>query len=132
MRDTGTRTRDRLYRSGPSPDLVQTVPGGTFILGRVDTVRGSRGGQVGGEVVGKHGPASNPSIMPSALFSAICRDRWSVAGQRKGGYIEEAADGADHEAGLVEAHDACGICLFTHSQGPGVGMSWSVDVPSTY
>ena len=25
-----------------------------------------------------------------------------------GAYIEEAADGADHEAGLVEAHDACG------------------------
>ena len=25
-----------------------------------------------------------------------------------GAYIEVAADGANHEAGLVEAHDACG------------------------
>ena len=42
---TGTGTaRDRLDRSGPGPDPVQTVPGGTFIPGRVDAVRGSRGG----------------------------------------------------------------------------------------
>ena len=60
--------------------------------------------------MGQHGPASNPSFMSSALrlFSAICHDRQSVAGQRMGGgaYIEEAADSANHEAGLVKARDA--------------------------
>ena len=56
---TWTRTaRDCLDRSGPSPDLVQMVPGGTFIPGHVNAVRGSRGGGwAGGEVVGRHGPA---------------------------------------------------------------------------
>ena len=49
-------------QSGPGPDLVQTVPGGKFILGCVDTVRGSHGGWAGGEVVGQHGLVSNPSF----------------------------------------------------------------------
>ena len=39
---TGT-ARDRLDWSGPGPDLVQTVPGGTFIPGHVNTVRGTWG-----------------------------------------------------------------------------------------
>ena len=46
-KNSGTRTgtaRDRLGRSGPGPDPVQMVPGGTFILGRVDMVRGTWGG----------------------------------------------------------------------------------------
>ena len=47
--------------------------------------------------------------MSSALFSTICHDQQSVAGQGRGVYIEEAADGADHEAGLVEAHE-CDAC----------------------
>ena len=84
------------------------VPGSTFIPGCVDAVRGSHGGQAGGEVVGRRGLTSNPSIMSSTLFSAICCNRQSVVGQQRGAYVEEAADGADHEAGLVEARDACG------------------------
>ena len=49
---TGTGTaRDCLDQSGPSPDPVQTVPSDTFIPGCIDMVRGSCGGQAGGEVV---------------------------------------------------------------------------------
>ena len=58
---TGT-TRDLLDRPDPGPDPVQMVPGGKFIPGRVNAVRGSRGGWAGGEVVGQCGPASNPSF----------------------------------------------------------------------
>ena len=61
--------------------------------------------------MGRCGPALNPSTTSSALVSAICHDQRSVAGQQRGGggaYVEEAADGADHEAGLVEACDAHG------------------------
>ena len=43
---TGTGTaRDRLDWSGPGPDPVQMVPGGTFILGHIDMVRGTWGGR---------------------------------------------------------------------------------------
>ena len=111
---SGTRPRtawDHLYQSGPSPDPVQTVPGSTFIPGHIDAVRGCRGGRAGGEVVGQHGLASNPSITSSALFSAICPvatngQLWDSGGG--GAYVEEAADGANHEAGLVEACDTRG------------------------
>ena len=58
--------------------------------------------------MGRCGPTLNPSITSSALFSAICCNQRSVAGQQRGEYIEEAADSANHEAGLVEACDACG------------------------
>ena len=34
-----------------SPDPVQMVPGGTFILGHINMVRGSHGRWAGGEVV---------------------------------------------------------------------------------
>ena len=110
---SGTRTgtaRDHLDQSGPGPDPVQTVPGGTFIPGCVDAVRGSHGGWAGGEVVGWGGLASNLSITSSALFSASVATEGQLwdSGGGGGAYVEEAADSADHEAGLVKAHDACG------------------------
>ena len=79
------RDRDCLDQSDPGPDLVQMVPGGKFILGHLDAVRGSRGGW--GEVVGQRGLASNLSFTSSALrlFSTICRNQRSVVGQRRWG-----------------------------------------------
>ena len=56
--------QDCLDRSGPGPDPVQTVPGSTFILGRIDVVRGSRGG---GQVM--------------RLWPGVAR-RWPMAGHR--------------------------------------------------
>ena len=105
---SGTRTGtawDCLYRSGPGPDPVQMVPCGTFIPGHVDAVRRSRGGWAGGEGGMARCRTCQSHPLPCSAQSVATDGQLWDSGGGEGGYFEEAAGGADHEAGLVEACD---------------------------